>query len=112
MSFNHSCDLQIKPGNLAPTSHPKLLSLNTRSAFPKLDVISSTLTQQNINCFVAAETWFNDNHSNDITSIKNFICYRDDRKNRIAGGVAIYVSDFLRTERLLLEDKPCEIETV
>ena len=59
-----------------------------------------------------AETWFTDQHSDTMTSIEHFKCYRDDRKDRIGGGAAIYVSDFLSSERYPLFAKPVEIEAV
>ena len=91
---------------------PKLLFANARSAVNKLEFISSTLSQQNINCLALAETWFNESHSEDMTHFSDFSCFRDDRPNKIGGGVAIWARTSLYPHVFNLENKPSYIEAV
>ncbi|MEL7307751.1 MAG: endonuclease/exonuclease/phosphatase family protein [Pseudomonadota bacterium] len=99
--------------NNGPSSfYPKLLCANTRSSFLKMDNISSILLLKQIDCFVATETWFRDHHSDSLVSIPGYCCSRDDRKDRIGGGVAIWTRHHLCTERVTLSCKPNDIEAV
>ena len=69
---------------------PKILFANARSAANKIDMISTIAVQQSIKCLAVAETWFNDTHSEDFTNFPNYVCFRNDRPNKIGGGVAIW----------------------
>ena len=91
---------------------PKFLFANARSAVNKLDVISTAAMQQSIKCLALAETWFNDSHSVDVTHFPNFACFRDDRSDRIGGGVAIWAHFSLYPRVFCLEGKPTFIEAV
>ena len=46
---------------------------------------------KSIDIFICSETWFSESYDEKATSINGYICYRDDRKNRVGGGVAIWV---------------------
>ena len=82
---------------------PKFLFANARSAVNKLDMISAVAVEQSIKCLALAETWFNDSHSEDITHFPNYACFRDDRSNRIGGGVAIWAHLSLHSRDFCLE---------
>lgn len=69
---------------------PSILSSNCRSVLPKLDEIRTLLFLRNIDIFVASESWLNDQHDDNTTSIEGYLCFRADRRNRIGGGVAIW----------------------
>ena len=92
--------------------YPTVLSANVRSAFPKLDTIKLLLNTRNIDCFVASETWFRECHSDDMTSIPDFDCFRDDRPDRVGGGVAIWCKRHLYPEKIQTPDKPQGIEII
>ena len=70
------------------------------------------LGTKDVDCFVASETWFRDQHSYPMTSIDNFCCFRDDRKDRIGGGVAIWTKAFLSPEEIIMSEKPVGVEVV
>ncbi len=62
-----------------------------RSAVHKLDEIRATLLSKSIDVFVCSESWFSENLDERATAIDNYVCFRDDRVNRIGGGVALWV---------------------
>lgn len=84
---------------------------NCRSALPKLDEIRSTLYLKNIDIFIATESWFNDIHDMSITSIDSYSCYRDDRQDRIGGGVAVWIKSSISARRIPF-DHPAEFECI
>ena len=85
---------------------------NARSAVNKMESIAVTVKQQKIDCLALAETWFNDNHTLEMTEIGNFQCFRDDRCGRVGGGVAIWAHSNLYPSRVPLINKPSYIEGV
>ena len=91
---------------------PKILFANARSAVNKLESISVTIQQQNIKCLALAETWFNNNHSVEMTQIPEYQCFRDDRCNKVGGGVAIWAHFSLQPSCFILEGKPSYVEAV
>jgi len=44
---------------------------------------------------IISETWYNKKHSNEITQLPGCICYRRDRVKRYAGGVAVFIRDYV-----------------
>ena len=91
---------------------PKILFANARSAVNKLDLISATISQQSIKCLAIAETWFNESHSEEMTSFSDFCCFRNDRLKRVGGGVAIWAHSSLYPRVFHLENKPSFIEAI
>ena len=89
-----------------------ILCANTRSAVQKLEIISSFLTKLSVDCFIATETWFSDVHSDDFASIPGYQLFRDDRKGRVGGGVAIWAKPYLSPQRIDVLNKPPSIEFV
>ena len=81
-----------------------------RSAFPKLDTIKLLLRSKKIDCFVASETWFRGCHSDEMISIVEFSCFRDDRLDRVGGGVAIWCKHHLQPENVHVADKSQGVE--
>ncbi len=47
-----------------------------------------------------------------MTAIPGYLCFRDDRNDRIGGGVAIWSSSHLRPQKVNVTGKPVDIETV
>ena len=67
---------------------------------------------KNIDCFIATETWFSDHHVDSLISVPDYCCFRDDRCDRIGGGVAIWSKVYLCPERIIISEKPDGIEVV
>jgi hypothetical protein len=77
-----------------------------------MEVIQSTLKLKRIDCFVASETWFREHHIDSLVSIPDYICFRDDRCERVGGGVAIWSKVNFCPERIFLSGKPAGMEAV
>ena len=77
-----------------------------------MDIITSTLILKNIDCFVASETWFQQHHTESMTHIPGYVCYRDDRTDRVGGGVGIWSKHAFCPERIPIVGKPDGIEMV
>ena len=91
---------------------PKIMMANTRSAVLKLENIYSVIDKLHVDCFVACETWFSNQHSEDFTSFPGFSTFRCDRKGRIGGGVAIWSRGNLCVSPIIIHNVPAEIEMV
>ena len=76
-----------------------------------MDEISTTLKSKDIGIFVASETWFRDIHTESVSEINGYSCFRDDRLHRVGGGVAIWAKHELRPRRILI-GRPSFIECV
>lgn len=80
-----------------PTSkcYPKIMCSNARSVVMKMDELRSTLFLKKIDLFVCTETWLSEEHDDDFVNISNYNCFRNDRRQRIGGGVAVWIrNDF------------------
>ena len=75
-----------------------------------MDCIRATITQKNVDCFIATESWLTSHHSNDMISISGYTCFRYDRPNRLGGGVAIWSRHHLSPVVFPLVNKPSDIE--
>ena len=77
----------------------------------KFDEIRTSVLIKDIDIFVCTETWLNDKHEESLFAIPGFNCFREDQRDRIGGGVAIWMKDFLQVQRYLLF-APTEIESL
>ena len=77
-----------------------------------MDIIRTVLVLKKIDCFIATETWFTDHHADSLVSVPDYCCFRDDRLNRIGGGVAIWSKVDLCPESIVISEKPDGIELV
>lgn len=91
---------------------PSILCANTNSVFPKLDCVAATINLKDIDCFVATESWLNEKHTNSMIGIPGYSSFRDDRLNRIGGGVIMWIKQSFTCKQNVLVDKPLEIECV
>ena len=91
---------------------PKIMMANTRSAVLKLENIYSVIDKLHVDCFVACETWFSNQHSEDFTSFPGFSTFRCDRKGRIGGGFAIWSRGNLCVSSIIIHNVPAEFEMV
>lgn len=78
-----------------------------------MDIIRLMLNiPKKVDCFVASETWFQDHHSDSTVSIADFCCFRDDRSDRIGGGVAVWCRSHFLPEEISVNVKPAGVEVV
>ena len=74
-------------------SLPFIQYANVRSILSKIDELRYVLHKQDIDIFACSESWLTDKHEDDIVSIKGYRVFRQDRKHKIGGGVAVWVKD-------------------
>lgn len=87
-----SQDLSFFENNLS------IVHLNIQSLLPKIDILDAEM--QHYDILVFTETWLSSRVSNEEICITNFDPpYRNDRENRLGGGVAIYVRTGLQSAR-------------
>ena len=78
-----------------------------------MDDIRATCATINPFIIACTETWFSDKkHCETDSSICNYVCVRDDRTNRIGGGVALWIKSGTSFERLSSHPTPTSIEYV
>ena len=74
-----------------------IVHINVQSLLPKLEILEAEMQQYDK--LVFTESWISPNISNEDIKITNFNApYRNDRVERLAGGVAIYVKDGLQSQ--------------
>lgn len=66
---------------------------------------------KDIDIFVCTETWLNERHGDGLMAIPGYSCFREDRQDRIGGGVAIWVRDCVPAQRLALSS-PSQVESL
>lgn len=77
-----------------------------------MEIIKVLLRSKNVSCFIATETWFREHHMDSMVSIRDYCCFRDDRTERVGGGVALWARDDLQPESVPVKEKPNCIEVV
>lgn len=90
-------------------SSPTILYANVRSVLQKLDELRYTLPSNHIDIFACSESWLNEKHDDNVISIIGYKVYREDRKHRIGGGVAVWIGDSIPVCRLHC-DHPLQFE--
>ena len=76
---------------------PSIISLNIRGLVIKADrtkisQLQYLANEQNALAIVISESWLEESIVNSELSIENYTVYRADRKDRIRGGVCIFVN--------------------
>ena len=70
-------------------------------------------SNKNFDCICITESWLNANISDYAVSVSNFTLHRDDRVNRIGGGVCVFIKNNLDHHRFFpTANKPCAMECV
>ena len=72
----------------------------------KFDEVRSTLISKDIDIFVCTETWLTEKHDVNVVAIDGYVCFRDDRRDRIGGGVGIWVKDKVPVQRCSIPSLP------
>ena len=79
-------------------SHLSMMHLNIQSIKPKIDIIQGTLCDFDILCFT--ESWLNQNISDKEISLEGYNPpFRNDRSDRLGGGVIVYCKNTLYSKR-------------
>src|SRR5207245_6530470 len=63
-----------------------------------IEQLNADLTAQSTDVAIISETWFKAHHTDQAMQLSGYIIYRRDRKKRRGGGVAIYITDNVRSE--------------
>ncbi len=71
---------------------PVFLNVNARSLTKKLDELDIVLSQNQVDICAVTESWLNDTVPEDPVSINGYKFLRNDRVNRVGGGVGVYVN--------------------
>ena len=77
-----------------------------RSVLPKIDELRYTLHANNFDVFACSESWLNDQHYDGVVHISGYRVFREDRKQRVGGGVAAWIKDSIQVCRF-----PCHHPT-
>ena len=75
-----------------------ILSLNARSDINKIDKLVLVIHNHNSDVVAVSETWLSDNVSDEalhFPSIPDFSVIRNDKNNRVGGGVAFFIREQL-----------------
>ena len=102
---------QTKKSKMSPKGL-KVLSLNVRSLYPRLNELYVRFKEYDILCF--SETWLNGNYKDEMISMDDFDIFRLDRekggivnkagKPKKGGGLIIYVKKELSKFTQIVED--------
>lgn len=65
-----------------------------------------TLHSRDVDIFACSESWLGEKHDDNIVSISGFRVFREDRKERIGGGVAVWVKDSIAVNRHICSHPP------
>ena len=77
--------------SLLSRSNISFIHLNVQSILPKLNQLSIEYSNYEILSFT--ESWLRPSVSNEQVAIQNFNTFRNDRLDRVGGGVIVYVKD-------------------
>ena len=92
-------------------NYPSVLLLNARSLCNKLDELRILISNQSPGCVVVTETWFKDDIPSECLNVQHYVLFRSDRKDRVGGGVCIYVHESFKPVKLRQMSVDC-IETL
>ena len=88
------------------------IMFNARSLKNKLPDFYEIICNNSYNCIFITETWLNDNLPNSLLDPENmFNVYRDDRIDRIGGGVCCLIAKNFRVAQMAI-DKTCNSNNV
>ena len=91
--------LKSKPSEVCKSSGVAISHLNVRSLLPKQDELQTLLERRSTSHVMGlSETWLDESVADAEIDMTGFRVYRKDR-NRNGGGVAVYVSDDVKSVR-------------
>lgn len=72
--------------------------INAGSLRPKHTILYQMLSTSKVDVVMVSESWLNSDIPSQLVSIPGFTLHRNDRKNRIGGGVCMYIRENLSTK--------------
>lgn len=102
----------ILPSNSLNVAHINAQSLSPRWNTTKLDELRHIIQGSGIDVLGVSETWFHNYILNSAVSFDGFNVYRNDRVARRGGGVAIYISENLKSKLIYEHRDECNCEAI
>ena len=90
--------------------YPTILLSNIRSLPNKFEDLCLNINKLSPHITTITETWLNNEMSDELFSIPNYVLIRNDRSNRLGGGVANWIHKSMNSKLLPHHDKPEMIE--
>ena len=91
---------------------PSYLLFNARSAYNKLDELSTFIVDNEIDVCAITETWFKWDLPPDLVSIPGYSMFAKSREHRVGGGVAFYVRHQFNATQVTDISTPDNLEIV
>lgn len=91
---------------------PVVYLTNPRSLVNKLDELQATLLTNRVDIAAISESWFTQDHPEELLSIDGFIHYSKRRSECRGGGVSVYIKDDIPSRQLSNITVPEELECV
>ena len=76
-----------------------------------IEQLTADLRLWSIDIVLVSETWFKKHHNDNFTTINDYKTYRNDRKKRKGGGVAIFVNNNISSTHYIIPDTINSIES-
>lgn len=83
--------------------------INARSIKSKVHELNEMFCTSNVDAILVSESWLNPYISNNILNLDGYKLFRCDRTDRVGGGVAIYLKDYVKA-RIIKHFSDCGIE--
>ena len=72
--------------------------LNARSVPKSIDELNYIISKLQLDAFAVSESWLSEHLPSQLFEIEGYHIFRNDRKNKRAGGVCIYVKEYLKAK--------------
>ena len=72
--------------------------LNARSVPKSIDELNYIISKLKLDAFAVSESWLSEHLPSQLFEIEGYKIFRQDRRNKRAGGVCIYVKDYLNAK--------------
>ncbi|XP_071959515.1 uncharacterized protein [Antedon mediterranea] len=83
------CKAKLSRSNI----YPSVFLCNARSLCNKMNEFELVLANSNIDIAGITESWFHSDFSSECSAVQGFSCIRNDRSNRVGGGVVLYINE-------------------
>lgn len=107
----HPSSAYINTMSCNPKFFLNIAHLNTCSAYPDLDEIRLVMRSSNLHGLAISETWYKKGvHTGTMVEIPEFKLFRNDRKSKRGGGVALYLRKEIKSSYFLCSDESSLVE--
>ena len=86
------------------SGHINIGHINAQSLSPHMIDIQNTISTYNIHVMGISESWLTPESTSRSVNIHGYVLYRNDRKTKRGGGVAMYVSSTLKSRLVTVSD--------